>query len=399
MGKIHKILLFLLVFQLGNFNTNMAMKIEIDKKPIETFNPYGGKFNNPLVQNVEQQFNNMLDNPTTIGAHNPGIIEYPNYIYSGNDNNFGKDNHFQGIIRFPRHLGLGQYFALSGSDKDDKTSNLFIIKINSQNKRIFNTNIKKGKPNEYDNIIQNIKLSKSLYHAGGMQTCGQYLAIPLEGRSNGRVWFYKCSERNGSLHLKKIYPENPKYKYQPLEVRTTSYHAGTVAFIKLSDGYYLVGVWTDDKGLFLYESNKPYLKAGFKRIAILKRNLFQIRNEPPQYQMINFVQDLSGKLYLIGTENTSNISPIINKKRVADLFQIKIKDQNMSITLKNTKTFNARNTSNFDAGCGIYIPNQANMFMYSCHHFLTERMPSCCFYGCFITNPEMKTFVTIDQYT
>lgn len=396
-----KNLLIIALFLFVTSNITKAMELEIEPTS-EPFNPNGGFYNNPQLKSVEKSFNNLIDDPVTIGANNPGLIKYPDYIYSANDNDWGINNHFQGMVRFPSQLGLNQYFAISGSNPGEngqkKKANLFIIKINSENQEILVSNIDSGKPNKKDIFIQNIVLDNNLYHAGGMQTCGKYLAVPIEGSGNGRVWFYECSQEGDKLKVQKVFSESS----DRLEVFSTNYNAGAVAFIKLPNGYYLVGIWSDKDGLILYKSKKTYLRGGFEKIAIIPSKTFNAnkRKLDPQYQMINFVQSTKGKLYLIGTENLSDKAPIINGKNIADLFEVIFDETKVSIKYKATKKFRFRPTSNFDATCTFYVPNSKNMFLYSCHHFLTEHVPGCCYYFCCcFTKPDEKTFLTMDQYT
>ena len=104
-------------------------------------------------------------------------------------------NHFQGIQR----LRDGQHFVISGGSKKDKKANLLICKakkyglspksttkfygFNRLESAIGSNVLKGGETPEEDTVVGIYQLNKGLdefWHAGGMDVCGDILAVPLE---------------------------------------------------------------------------------------------------------------------------------------------------------------------------------------------------------------------------
>lgn len=371
-----KFLSYILVFTIFIFYFQANTMEETEQLKTNYLPIKGGKYSNPLVKNVEEIFKKISSNPVTSEALNNKIIPYPFYLYSSNDNNWGINNHFQGIERLPEYLGLGQYFVVSGSNPktktqtdDTPTADLFIIK------------------NEL--IIKHVVIDdKGSWHPGGMQTCGKYLAIPLEGQ-NPRVVFYDMSN-----------PEKPK-KLNTLINRKGKTKSGSVAITRLENGLYFITVWSDTEGFDFYLSTEKTLE---NSIFDFLWNIPTTKNyrENQQYNAIHFVQDTQKNLYLIGTDNPSKAAPILNLPNIADLFLVHIdyksKTDAISLEHKKTKKFPAVCTSNFDAGCGIYIPDSNHIYFYACNTFLSTFKSNCCQYCCCLTSQKTETFITFDQY-
>ena len=272
------------------FITSLANAMEVDYRK-----PQGGKYNNPLVNNVEKLFNKIPTDPIHLAAWENDKVDWPRYTFS-DENEKGIQNHFQGIARLSEYLGVGQYIVLSGGNSHEKISDLFIIKMGSQDpEELWSENTKNGKPKKgSDKIVAHIEIDKTGYwHAGGMQTCGKYLAIPLEGRGS-KVVFYDISN-----------PENPK-KLNVYLKREGQGQGGAVAFTRLANGQFLLAIWQDKYGLDFYCSVSDSIDDGFEKIGSVSgekiKNLVG-RKDFPEYQMINFVQETSGNIYLIGTRS------------------------------------------------------------------------------------------------
>ncbi len=128
-------------------------------------------------QKENQPVNNALELFKRLNSYSNEIEAWSNGTIPKNQYSFltSLSGHFQCIVRWKN------YFLISRGIKD-KSATLSIIKRQPNNKLKF---------------VQHIKLTKDplFWHAGGMQVCGNYVAIPLEGQNDyAKVLFFRCSK-------------------------------------------------------------------------------------------------------------------------------------------------------------------------------------------------------------
>ncbi len=350
----------------------------------------GSEFNKPWVRNVVGMYNRLptsVEPSNYLAAWTGNKIPSPRYTQTSKNSwgiIQGGQNHFQSIMRLPYHLGLGQYLVLTGSDphgrdKDHpktKGSKLFIIKMESEKDRIYwNGNLTgKGVPFSRDRIVKVITIDKDLWHAGGLDIEGKYLAVPIE---KGGV-----KEDSGDKSKVIIFdiskPENPK---QITEIVRNGTRAGVASLIRLSDGHYLLGVWSDsDKKPVRYDfyySKTTDMKDGFqKKFKSAKADTFENHDIKKHYQNINFVRDYkTGKIYAVGTLNTSSWAPVLNGRDEADLLLIGGSFFNKTTIVNKGKTkhfFCKDDQCNFSAGAGLFVPDTYSLGLYSVPHWLPD---------------------------
>jgi len=360
-------------------------------EPSQFIDKEGSEFNKPWVKKLIQKFiliptkvnesaylaawtNNKITEPryTQTSANAWGIIQ-------------GGQNHFQSIMRLPFHLGLGDYIVVTGGDphgrdKDHpktKGSDLLIIKMSSEGDKLaWSGNLnKEGKPDRRDKIVKVIDLDENLWHAGGLDIEGKYLAVPVE---KGTI-----DEDKG--HKSKIIifditnPEEPK---QVTEVIRNGVKGGAASLIRLDNGHYLLGVWSDSDNKPIrydfYYSKTTEMKDGFlSKPYSLHADKFVGHDKGKKYQNMNLVRDYAtGFIYIVATRNTSKLAPVINGKDEADLFQLIYKSRRdiSIIYLKDAKKhFYCKNKQcNFAAGAGLFVPDSNNLALYAVPHWLPD---------------------------
>lgn len=116
-----KFLSYILVFTTFIFYFQANTMEETEQLETNYLPMKGCQYSNPLVNNVEEIFEQTSTEHITFEALNNKIIPYPFYLYSSNDNNWDINNHFQGIKRLPEYLGIVEYFVVSGSNQKTKT--------------------------------------------------------------------------------------------------------------------------------------------------------------------------------------------------------------------------------------------------------------------------------------
>lgn len=366
--------------------------------------PSGSKENNPWVYNVPKAFSNIpVRTDIFLSAWTNDIIKTPHYtqtLANRHQGIWGRLNHFQSIKRLPEHLGLGNLIVCTGTDPHTPESQLFLAQLESEkNSGLFEKNITKKEPPINDRLIKKFTLSSDYWYAGSVDMAGSYLAVPIYKNDGSQIVFYKLR-----------YPKGTKPSVQDLSIKKLnitidrpSMNASAVAFTRLSDGYYLLAVWTDDphkknRGLDFYCSKDKNLKNGFDTNSMIHvpTSLFYNYEGRNNFQNINFVNDFDGKLYLIAMANSAANLPLRPGIDIADLFEIRVRTatetkiddakkydpQGITAQLKpGTKRpyvlfmtekhmFCKQGMCNFSSGATIYIPDQQHIFIYSLPYWL-----------------------------
>ena len=339
---------------------------------------------NPPVQNVLKEYRKIRVDGDYLRAHDGN--EIPKMRYTANvDNKLGLGNHFQGIQRLRR----GQYIAISGGDPRDNdfrpASHVFIIRMASRPRGSgpWGSNIIRSQiPRIDDRIVQTIGIDEDLWHAGGLSVCGDILAVPIESSEpeESRIVFY-------SLHD----PENPK-EFRHTVDRLDG-KAGAVALTRLSNGYYLLAVWSDSdqkgKRLDFYLSKSTDFFDGFDPNARTwrKRRVKAEGNLKPNFsdfQTVNFVNQTDGQLYLIGLHNTSKAAPTTPGRDYADLFSVEFGDSLSRATpqlsiptitkIAKRQFFCHDQQANMDAATGVYIHPEGALSVYAAWHWRSANL-------------------------
>jgi len=366
-------------------------------------NKKGSEFNKPWVRNLQQAFMGI-----------PTKVKKSDYLFAWTANKIpmprftetfanrwgiiqGGQNHFQSIMRLPYHLNLSDYIVITGSDphgrdKDNpktKGSKLIVIKMGSERGKLkWNGNIKSA--NKNDRIVKLITFDKDLWHAGGMDIEGKYLAVPVE---KGGV-----DEDSGEKSKIIIFDiTNPEKPLKITEVVRNGVKCGVASLIRLDDGHYLLGAFSDSDKLPVrydfYYSKTTNMKDGFeKKPHVVYAKDFQNHDIDKKYQNINFVRDYNtGEIFAIGTRNTNALAPVINGKDKAELFKITYRGKK-DIKIRNTgieRHFYCKdNQCNFNAGTGLFVPDTHHLALYAVPHWLPDDGKTVHFNQYFYLKPQ-----------
>jgi len=274
---------------------------------------------NPIVDDVELAFSKIGAKGEYLGLWDGEQIPWPRYT-ANIDNKFGFQNHFQGIQRFQ----AGNYLVVSGADPHEPSSHLFVIKMGSRraNGGWRSNRIATGLPPDEDEIVRIIAIDAVMWHAGGLSISGDILVVPIYGGSpmNCRIVFYNMKD-----------PENPALFNVAIE--RPGVKAGAVALTKLPNDYFLAAVWSDsdpeplEKRFDFYLSRSTNFLNGFDQqpVTRLAKDVKAANGAAPKLeklQNINFINRGDGKLFLIGTYNTSDMAPTIPGEDYAELFEL-----------------------------------------------------------------------------
>jgi hypothetical protein len=377
----------------------------IDPKCI--INKAGGEYDNPWVTNVPEKFERisttgMLSHAYKYSGNTPafrnegcrytqcfthngkkvggGFINFLGYGLIG-----GMGNHFQGIARLPEYLGLGQYLLVTGNNPHNDPyfgpqAHLFVIKMGAQPATgLFTSEQAKSRDNVIQQVINLTEDFPGYIHPGGIQTCGKYLTIPLEGRMPAKIAFYELAKK----------PDNtPSITKLKVEVSCPTGQDGATALARLNDGHYIIGCWGDTRGLDFYYSKACNVDDGFTHVADLHPT-FGATNP----QNINLINDIDGSLYLVATYNDNLKTPYkkwpVNYRGndIAVLFKVVIPQKiseapdgssgGFKLIQIGSKTFKQNDGYNFAAAAGIYIPNTDAIYLYSSSHWLVYNTSAC----------------------
>lgn len=364
---------------------------------IQELFPEGSTDNNPCVYNVERAFDYLPTRTDSFfSVWTDSMIKSPKYqqIQSNQYKGiWGALNHFQAIKRLPEHLNLGTYFAITGSDPITPQSQLFIVNVASGSKHgKFEKQAKSKTPPDTDHFVSSIILDTEYWHAGGIDSAGKYLAITVDNETDSKILFFDI--------------ENPvKPKRLKVQIDRPNRNAIAVGLTKLTCGHFVVAVWTDgnnraNRGLDFYFSRTSNLKDGFEDHHTLHvpETAFDNFVQKQTYENINFINDYTGKTYLVGTGNSSSTAPLRIGIDHADLFLVDFTEVTPAMMeqathyepssvvaklsvgslipkvtfVKEKHMYCKQGICNFNAGANIYIPDQQHVYLYALPHWLTR---------------------------
>jgi hypothetical protein len=325
------------------------------------------------LDDVEATFASLpgrVDDKSYLRAREAGQIPASNYT-GKLTNNFGLKNHFQGVQR------IGQYLFVSGSNEKNRLGHLVVVRMGSRPERgswslpkgNLVTSFLHGNPKlrvvsvpDEDRIeAVHVVGTGDRNHPGGFQALGNIIPLPLSGEGS-EIKFYDVSN-----------PKNLVRKKVTIE-RTSG--ASATAIARIPDGRIVLAVEGGSAStpyLDFYISKTPELMDGFN--AQLPR-WTPGRVNFDGFEGLNFVPQCDGKLYLVGTHNTSGQAPTIPGADWADLYRVDF-EPTYARTPVLTKVANKHlycydDQCNFDAGGGVYVEPGNHLAIYGVYHWLKD---------------------------
>ncbi len=363
----------------------------------------GSEENNPWVYDVPQAFSYIpVRTHTFLGTWTNDVIHYPLYTQRMTqrfEGIWGDLNHFNSIKRMPAYLDMGTIVIAAGTDPHAQEAQLFIAHLPSENNNgAFRKNMIKNKPPLTDKLIKKIALSSTYWHAGSIDSCGSYIAIPIYNNKDSRIVLYKMKYKDSQHSI-----ENLEINNLNIDINRPELESKAVAMTRTAEGNFVIAVWGYDRtsqkyGFDFYFSKDHDINNGFDEInhIFIPTELCMNYQGKHTFQNINFVNDYNGKLYLVGLENTVGTDPLRNNKDSISLFEVTIRKvtHNMKhdaqsynpdgitascpvgskrpyiryITEKHM--FCKQGMCNFSSGATLYIPDQQHLVIYSLPQWL-----------------------------
>jgi hypothetical protein len=260
----------------------------------------------PVLQDVEDAFGRIETRGTHATACTNGLIPKPLYRATFGNFLFGLRNHFQGIQRLPDP----DYVVISGSNKG--ISDLFIVRVAAP---------PGSEPSSCNGaVIARIIVDDVMWHPGGLSMLGSILAVPVFGGTPrmAKVVFFDLSA-----------PASPRRL--PIEILRPGRKATATALTRLPSGHVLVAVLSAFDGLprriDFYRSRTADIAEGFEPEPVTWRT-GDVRARPGQdptfshFQNINFINQADGRLYLLGSHNSTAPQTLLPGRDYLDLYEV-----------------------------------------------------------------------------
>ncbi len=337
---------------------------------------------NPQHEDVVATIDRIRDRADYLSCHEGGRFADDRYT--------GGRNHFQGLQRLRR----GRHMVVSGADPEEG-SHLFVVRLASRRASgPWTSNVTLGEhPAGDDQVSQAILVDElkdgpgGLWHAGGMDLCGDILAVPVERSRQGFV-----PDRSEIRFFHTRDPDRIERFSDSVTLARPGFEAGAVALTKLPNGHFLVAAWSDSdsakRRFDFYLSEHPDFLGGFGGTPApvpfeVNPRIFK------KYQTINFlVQQPDSpngavRLFIAGLHNDSPGAPVLPGRDLLDLFEVRFRksilyDANPLLTppLWITPRGSSRllpcrsRQCNMDAAASLFCDPFGDLYVYSSFHWL-----------------------------
>lgn len=280
-----------------------------------------------------------------------GVMSWPRYTGTA-ENGFGLNNHVQSIVR----LRAAPTVVVSGSNVADGIGELFVAELPSRTGQDrWGSNLAAGEPAPDDALALRIAVDADLWHAGGMSTLGNLLAVGIEG--NGSVVdFYDVTD-----------PMEPVR----LDVRIErDQGSAAVALARLEDDR-IVAIVRDGTTLDFYLSKSGDIEDGFET------GFERWDNDGPGFDGINnlqnhhLLQQCDGRLFLLTANNSALVAPTFPGDDDVYLFEVLnvAGTPDLVPVLSKNLSCDGGSNCNFDAGSSAYVTDDRELLYYGVRHF------------------------------
>lgn len=325
----------------------------------------------PTVLNVEASFGNLKHHGEWMGINiAPLVSQVP-----------VPTDHIQGIVRHPNPRVPIFYISISnttglmaGDDGEIAVVELATRDLSIQDRmrsnRLAGPPTSGTAPHPADRVIGSYRFT-DYDHPGGMQICGNILAVPLEGPTSGgttgRIAFFDISN-----------PRNPvrmAYNFN------ASHDIGVCGLTQLDDGrYFMVLTWGSNETIrfFLSQPNDITTLALYDSMDESE----VIGNWPvgglqAAHQSLSLIKQSDGRIFMIGMHNTSNASPVPLGEDRAVLYrltfgvgiqQVFIQEVRTTQLYCGDLTAQTGSNGNFAAGGGAWVSPSGELMLYATTH-------------------------------
>ncbi|MDR4495175.1 MAG: hypothetical protein R3B74_12270 [Nitrospirales bacterium] len=318
---------------------------------------------NPCLRDVRAEFLKVRTHGDKLGFHHtqtPGAYSQPGH------------SHYQGIQRF------GKFLAVSGSAS--QAGEILIIDMSTRptTGRFRSNRLSSDTPPANDRVVKVIEASRTLTHAGGFQVVGDILVVGMEGGNISEVVFYNIKD-----------PGNPQELYRIPRSGTIGGFsekpsAGATALVKRPDGKFVLIVGRSDSNVLdVYLSQATNLLTNTFQHADSwhERELQGMDREFGNYQNINLIRQCDGQLFFVGLHKNLGVGGVIRGgEDWADLFKLELLQLGQTgnpgfvghhtvITKVANRHMYCQNICDFDAGAGVYVDTNGELFIYGVEHW------------------------------
>jgi hypothetical protein len=275
--------------------------------------------------------------------------------------------HRQGIQRL--NLGGKNYFLVSSSVAAGSFAGFEVVELGSRSSTraaLGQNVIPGGSPPCLDHVVSYMAYPfTSRDHAGGLQSMGRYVAVPLENSNDAATAGFRVADL--------AIPSSPTWGPTTLRTRGQTANAGAVSLARLGDGTFVALIFGNDSDdVEVFVSSDASIP-GFAPNTASWISVAQASTPSgfQAYQNVQFVTKCDGTLYVVGTHKN------LSGSDWADLWRV---DFSSSYTPSFTKVANRNmkcstaNTGNvrycdFQAGAGVYVSDAGRLAVYGVEHY------------------------------
>ena len=301
------------------------------------------------------------------------VMPWPRYT-SNVANSFGLQNHLQGVAR----LRAGSFVAFAGSNPHSDIGDLFIGYLPSRSgagrwgsnlterPHPLDAAVTVAQPDVTDALALAIGVDPDYWHAGGISTLGDLLAVADERSGASRVAFFDVSDPMAPVLL------------TPTIDRADD-KASAVGIVRVADGRYVV-ITRNDHHADTYVSRTDRFADGFDSTAYARWDGDAVGGDFTAFygsETITLVRQCDNQFFLVGFGNTSSSAPVVAGQDNAYLYSVVY--PGADLTESPTLTEIARKTvgcgsgrtaaCNFDAGASVFVTDAGELVFYGVFHF------------------------------
>lgn len=256
------------------------------------------------LEDVPGAFADIPEVGTKLQVHTGDVFPNKSRYTKLSRNNDGNENHFQGCARVPGT----KFLVLTGGDWQAKSSHLFVARLDSRGvRRKWDSNLGKKGPPKTDVVVTRVDLASPMWHAGGIDACGQLVAASVEcgpvraARVRG-VKPPKCAQAQSRIMF--LYMKQPaKPKVLTARIDRNKIKATAVGLTHVRGQGWVAAVLSANtpevgfqpKRIDFYRTKGNAISPGFAH-----RTTYKIPQSLKwaDYQTINFVQQISGQMFM-----------------------------------------------------------------------------------------------------